>query len=144
MTSHISFGIMVKIFNSNETVTPVYKNRRLYEGQLVCYNSRFVNGTGSTECFCYINDVLGENTYQVKEIKEPKSFNKAYNPPTPREFILDDLDQDEMYKKIGSKEAFIEYLVEITPKDVERQYGKRWEQILEYDTNLKKKKIWKK
>jgi hypothetical protein len=131
---------MVKVFNSNETLEPVYENRELYEGELVCYRGWFVNGTGATEAYCYVSEVIskGEKTYKVKEINEPKSFDKSYTPPKPREFIVEDLDPKVMCEKIGQRLGYIECLTKITPRDVMIRYGKHWKQILECNKDLRK------
>lgn len=131
---------MVKVYNSDETIEPVYENRELHEGELVCYRSWFVNGTGATEAYCYVSEVLnkGEKTYKVKEIEGPKSFVKSYTPPKPREYILEDLDPEVMCEKIGERPGFIECLTKIEPKDVALRYRGTWKQILECNKELRK------
>lgn len=133
---------MVEIYSNDKTIEPIYKNRELYEGQLIQYNGIQVNGTGATQALCYVDEVLDRDRklYKVKEIAYPKVFDKSYTTPSCREYTLEDLDYAEMCREIGNRWAFLEYLTEITPKDVEMQYGKSWKEILEHDVNLKKRK----
>ena len=131
---------MVKVYNSGEIIEPVYENRELHEGELVRYRSWFVNGTGATEAYCYVSEVIskGGKTYKVKEIEGPKSFDKSYTPPKPREYILEDLDAEATCKKIGERLGFIECLTKIEPKDVTSRYRGTWQQILECNKDLRK------
>ena len=131
---------MVKVYNGSEIIEPVYENRELHEGELVRYSSWFVNGTGATEAYCYVSEVISkeEKTYKVKEIECPKSFDKSYTPPKPREYILEDLDPKVMCEKIGERLGFIECLTKIKPKDVASRYRGTWQQILESNKELRK------
>ena len=131
---------MVKVYNSSEILEPVYENRELHEGELVCYRGWFVNGTGATEAYCYVSEVIskGEKTYKVKEIDKPKSFDKSYMPPKPREYIVEDLNPKVMCEKIGQRLGYIESLTKIAPRDVVIRYEKPWKQILECNKDLRK------
>lgn len=137
---------MVQIFNSDEKIEPVYEDRDLYEGQLVCYRSAFINGTGATQAYCYVDEVLDRDRkiYLVKEIKPYRHYDKNYQEPTAREFVVEDLNVFPMIEKVGDRLGFYERLTEITTKDVASWYGTPWEQILEHDTDLKRKKMWRK
>jgi len=136
---------MVEIFGSDEKIEPVYEDRNLYEGQLVCYRSAFINGTGATQAYCYVDEVLDRDRkiYLVKEIRRVNNSTK-YHEPTPREFVVDDLNVVPMIEKVGDRLGCYECLSEITTKDVASWYGVPWEQILEHDTDLKRKKMWRK
>jgi NTP pyrophosphatase (non-canonical NTP hydrolase) len=131
---------MVKVYNSSEILEPVYENRELHEGELVCYRGWCVNGTGATEVYCYVSEVISkeEKTYKVSEIRYPKSFDKSYTPPKPREYIVEDLDPKAMCEKIGQRLGYIECLTKIAPRDVVIQYEKPWKQILECNKDLRK------
>ena len=140
---------MVKVYdfeNGNEILDPIYEDRNLHDGQLVCYRSWFVNGTGATQVYCYVDEVLDKDRkiYRVKEIMSPKHFDKSYQAPTMREIVVDDLNVIPMLQKVGDRLGWVESLSELTPKDVSNWYGAPWEQILEHDTGLKKKKMWRK
>ena len=137
---------MVHILNSDEKIEPVYEDRNLCEGQLVCYRSAFINGTGATQAYCYVDEVLDneKKIYHVKEIRWFKHFDKNYQPPTPREFVVTDLNVLPMIEKVGDRLGWYECLTEITPEDVSNWYGAPWKQILEHDTDLKRKKMWRK
>ena len=130
----------MKVYDSDEIIEPVYENRELHEGELVCYRSWFVNGTGATEVYCYVSEVISKEkkTYKVKEIRGPKSFVKSYTPPKPMEYIVEDLDTKIMCEKIGERLGSIESLTKIGPKDVALRYHGTWQQILECNKELRK------
>lgn len=131
---------MVKVYNSSEIIEPVYENRELHKGELVCYRAWSVNGTGATEVYCYVSETINKEkkTYKVSEIRYPKSFDKSYTPPKPREYIVEDLDPKVMCEKIGQRLGYIESLTKITPRDVVIRYEKPWKQILECNKDLRK------
>ena len=137
---------MVKVYDGECQLRLVRNDRDLYEGQLVLYRSVELNGTGCTESYCYVDEVLDRDKklYRVKEIKAPKSFEKSITNPTPREFVLEDLNYEAITEQVGKHLATFEYLTETSTYDVSVVYGKPWKQILEQDRDLKTKKMWRK
>ncbi len=131
---------MVKVYDGGEIVEPVYENRELHEGELILYRGWQVNGTGATEAYCYVSEIVDKEkkTYKVSEVRYPKSFDKSYTLPKPREYIVEDLDPKAMCEKIGERHGYIESLTKITPKDVVLRYEKSWKQILECNKDLRK------